>query len=563
LTKRKQMSSSSSTTQSNKENETTKNIDEDIFLSLEPFEDRQIDHFEEDGKEIYVKKMDDEENFAKIVNRLDYLIDQNISFDHVDQITLYEPKLREPQRTNPWVKPRSRLHESIMQIRQLHEFTDSIVSTGDRAQEEMNLGAGMDDEAVAKKFLGVKQIDDEDRYDERWDNDAEFVNSIYRTKKNQIEAAANILKKGASQVREKLTKDRQFHNQIFQLQKRWLVKASKTKAKQVFSPIAYSSNAILGNASLIIDLSKSSTILPLYSYIPVVLLRSQDNELDMKIPAICNYGKRVILASRVIRDGIFSNFDQILESAQASVFNLELFDLFVACLMSNKCVERDIHVLSYTMHTVTVKIGSIVQISLSRVPDSRNLFWDLECQTYFPIESDSFLNTTLSGDYVKCLLKESLVSLHEKYREVSMTNRQGSAKSSSTLVTLDSINNTEFAGECVTAFTNVLKHVNHRYCCQQMLGNILALNNYKDIVLDSSRFPLMTSYRLSLTSGQIFTIVVNGTTIVAQIRERYHEPHKPKVKADFLDEYQLSTKSARLLEFDAPSEFAEYLSILP
>lgn len=49
------MSSSSSTTQSNKENETTKNIDEDIFLSLEPFEDRQIDHFEEDGKEIYVK----------------------------------------------------------------------------------------------------------------------------------------------------------------------------------------------------------------------------------------------------------------------------------------------------------------------------------------------------------------------------------------------------------------------------------------------------------------------------------------------------------------------------
>lgn len=174
-------------------------------------------------------------------------------------------------------------------------------------------------------------------------------------------------------MREKLTKDRQFHNQIFQLQKRWLVKASKTNAKQVFSPIAYSSNAILGNASLIIDLSKSSTILPLYSYIPVVLLRSQDNELDMKIPAICNYGKRVILASRVIRDGIFSNFDQILESAQASVFNLELFDLFVACLMSNKCVERDIHVLSYTMHTVTVKIGSILQISLSRVPDSRNV----------------------------------------------------------------------------------------------------------------------------------------------------------------------------------------------
>ena len=129
--------------------------------------------------------MDDEENFAKIVNRLDYLIDQNISFDRVDQITLYEPKLREPQRTNPWVKPRSRLHESIMQIRQLHEFTDSIVNTGDRAQEEMNLGAGMDDEAAAKKkFLGVKQIDDEDRYDERWDNDAEFVNSIYRTKKN-------------------------------------------------------------------------------------------------------------------------------------------------------------------------------------------------------------------------------------------------------------------------------------------------------------------------------------------------------------------------------------------
>ena len=382
-------------------------------------------------------------------------------------------------------------------------------------------------------------------------------------KLKQIEAAANILRKGVAQVREKLTKDRQFHNQVYQLQKKWLVKASKTSAKQ--APNAPSSNAVIGKASLIIDLSKSTTILPLYSYIPVALLRNQDNELDMVIPAICSYGKRVILASRAIRDGAFGNFDQILEAAQASVFNLELFDLFVASLMNNRDVTLyDIHVLSYTMHAIHVKVGSMFHVSVSRVPDSRNhLFWDLDVSIDFiQADTDDYIKRSLSAKYVKCLLKDCLVNLHERYKDVSLTSRVGSSKSSVTLVTLDSINNAEFAEECISSFIKVLKHVAHRYCCLQLLSQVMTHDKYEDIILESTQFPSTTSYRLSLTNHRMYTVVVNGTKIVAQTRERYYEPRKPMGNVDFLAEYQLSTKSARLLEFDAPSEFLEYISII-
>jgi hypothetical protein len=143
------------------------------------------------------------------------------------------------------------------------------------------------------------------------------------------------LKKGALQLREKLAKDRSFHNQIFQLQKRWLVKPSKTFKKHHINPNNFSANAVIGNTVPTIDLSNSNTILPIFSYTPVVILRTRDNKLDMQLPALCTYGKKVVLASRLIKNQTYSNFDQILESAQQSIFNLELFSLVSTIVLSD------------------------------------------------------------------------------------------------------------------------------------------------------------------------------------------------------------------------------------
>ncbi len=45
-------------------------------------------------------------------------------------------------------------------------------------------GGGVNMEQLFTKFLGVTQIDDEDRFEEKWDHDIEFIQKIYRAKKN-------------------------------------------------------------------------------------------------------------------------------------------------------------------------------------------------------------------------------------------------------------------------------------------------------------------------------------------------------------------------------------------
>ncbi len=149
------------------------------------------------------RKKDSEAHFATVVNGLDYLTDQHIMFDQVNQIKLYEPTLREPMKLNPWTKPRHQIIESCHHIHQLREFVGSVRSVDENWNSNSNNkhlqqqqtdgqssssggggGSGVNMEQSFTKFLGVTQIDDEDRFEEKWDHDIEFIQKIYRAKKN-------------------------------------------------------------------------------------------------------------------------------------------------------------------------------------------------------------------------------------------------------------------------------------------------------------------------------------------------------------------------------------------
>ncbi len=69
---------------------------------------------------------------------------------------------------------------------------------------------------------------------------------------------------------------------------------------------------------------------PLYQYIPVSLMRTLDNKIDLCIPAICTYGRRMILVDTLIDKVEGASYEvkvnKVLELAQNSVFVQELFD---------------------------------------------------------------------------------------------------------------------------------------------------------------------------------------------------------------------------------------------
>jgi hypothetical protein len=119
---------------------------------------------------------------------------------------------------------------------------------------------------------------------------------------------------------------------------------------------------------------------------------------------------------------------------------------------------------------------------------------------------------------------------------------------------------------CIKACINVLKHVNHRYYCQRTIKDLIACPNYQSIALESTQYPDLTSYRLNLESNHAFTIVVQSSKVIAQKRHTATAATsatktQPTESKDA--EYNfMSRQEARLLEFDSPSELAEYISIV-
>lgn len=532
---------------------TNREEEDDIELSLQSYEAQRIDYYDENGKEIYARKLTDEEQFSIMIDRFDFLIHQNITVNNLNEISLEHPKLREAPKKNPWIKPREWLFDACFQNQKLVDVCDHLRPKG---KEEGN----------EKNILSTIAIDNPEMYDIEgnfWEFDPEYANKLYKSKQNQLIEASTILKKGMEQIREKCEKDRDFHNQVFQLQKRWLIKPSKTFGRQVYDPRAYSSNAIIGNTVPIIDLGNTNAFFRLYGYIPVILLRTKDNKLDMKIPSICTYGKRVILASRLIKEQSFTNFDQILEAAQQSIFSLELFDLFTACLISGKYSSNGFRILQYTEYNIKIKLDTFVYVSISLEPKQKTPFWDISCKVYLPEVLNRVSKPNVDNELVKCLLQECFIGLRENYVRTNVkTTKHIELSSSAGTTTLAGMNNPELADKCVEAFVNVLDHLNHKYYCQLLVSSLLNCSNYKDIHLVSSNFPSRTTYQLTLQSNKMFILDISRTKIVAQKSHIPSPISKQTSKSSKDAEYRITAKHEVFLEFDSPDELVEFISLV-
>jgi hypothetical protein len=101
-----------------------------------------------------------------MINQFDFVINQNNL--SLNNIALQKPRLREPLRVNPWIKPRENLYDALSNMDQLVAVTDSLKSG-------------------AEGFLSTVSIDDDEEHDDEefdWNQDPDYVNRIYRSKQH-------------------------------------------------------------------------------------------------------------------------------------------------------------------------------------------------------------------------------------------------------------------------------------------------------------------------------------------------------------------------------------------
>jgi len=146
--------------------------------------------------------------------------------------------------------------------------------------------------------------------------------------------ASDIIKQGYHQLNERIEKDRIHLQDLFSFYQHWLLKPAAVATTGSAAALTASAAASL-TAPKFIDLAYPGSLL--YPTVLVNVMRYSsrflNNEIELVLPQACTYGFKSIPVSQLLPQEQIQEEDKksivhsILKDAQASVFNLELFEL--------------------------------------------------------------------------------------------------------------------------------------------------------------------------------------------------------------------------------------------
>ncbi|KAL9645014.1 hypothetical protein ABK040_004507 [Willaertia magna] len=432
-------------------------------LSLDPYEEYRILSYETDGKENVVPNLGAEEHFARVIqNKFDFtptIKQRHLESIHADDSQILPPpQIKEPQEFE-WNKTVNKLRATIYEVQFISE--------------------------VSKLLREEKEIDTFNSY--RTYNDDlktyEKAGEIFPHRLEQLNNSFIILRNGRDQLKKRTEFYSDYYQQLFQLQKKWKLKLFKDGSN---------------NSYVILDLAFNNVIIKSYEYIPVRVLRKKEvKEIDLIIPAVVTFGRKVILCSTILKhySESLKTMDDVLECAQQSVFYLELFDLFVNCMMnsSNNSKKRLFYnILEYTDLEIKIKLSCNVVLVLSLTDSKISPFWELKSQL---LNIPAHLSNIILPEHIDTLLQDSLLQIYEIPKE-----------------------GTDLEEKYISIFEDVLRFINHKIFCGK-LEQIFKEFDIEELTFSqlSFKYPDHSMYHLQLPKAiSPLTITIKQTDIILQ-----------------------------------------------
>lgn len=386
-------------------------------------------------------------------------------------------------------------------------------------------GSDLSMSATAQELLQDRISQDQDKDEENED----LV--LFKSKFSQLNSARDMLQKGADQARDRLTKDRINHQNLFILQNEFKLRTGTS----VHGLSTAGKRGVPYQNRHVIELSMSALNTQQHQIVPVAVIRKYDNELDLCVPSSTTNGKRELLVSSIINaknSSTTSSNDQvqngngtdetsskqseddqisILNNAQDSVFNQELFEL-----LSNSCTiwsstssfKTLFSVLEQTLYKLRLKFNTLLigdvstVLTISLVPNGE--FQTLSCKVDSTQgEEESPLATTL--------LREAMLEIYTAHRK-SVTER-------GKYYPLNSPLEQEFAKQIAQIFYKKLCNLCHRMSCSNVVKQVMsyARNSEKQgaISVLSYQYPEETTLKVDAKEKRVF-IKINGKSVSVQ-----------------------------------------------
>lgn len=450
----------------------------------------------------------------------------NPSDPRSQQVALDPPQLHKPPRPYVFTKTLNELRSAINEVNTIEKLAHTLGE--DKYLTFVNIQRTYD---LSMSTIAVDLLQDRIVEEQIKEEEMEDFN-LFRSKTMQLQSARDMLTIGATRARDRLTKDRYHHQELFKLQNDFTLRASTTTQNvSMAGRRSYNTMHVIN-----LGMGTGVTPIPQYRYIPVSIIRKHNNEIDLCLPHTTTAGKRALLASSIENSNnsgmqdesneesstikqngavnIQSDFTSLLRTAQDSALDQELFELLSnACSSWSFSPSGVISVQERTDRRLRVKfntklIGNYDTCLVISLTNSGQ-FRTIECVVESGSQHDQ---SHTDKEAIKCLLREALLEIHLLYRRMLVERGKYQPQGAPT--------DPEFDQQAAALLDKALRHLCHRMSCQNIV-KLLAAHVREtaqgSLSVLTTDYPDSTTLSIfSSTSGKQTIINIRGKQIDLQ-----------------------------------------------